>query len=47
MKKDYPNPGETFRNRPPVVVSSTDATGVAPNMPPDGEVGGELKDLVP
>ena len=35
MKKDYPNPGETYKNHAPVIVSASDATGIAPNMPPD------------
>ena len=47
MKKDYPNPGETFKKNPPVVASATDATGVAPNMPPRGEVAKELGDIKP
>ena len=38
MKKNHPNPGQTFRSNSPVIVSDTDATGIAPNMPSnDGE----------
>ena len=33
MKDEHPNPGATFQNHAPVVASSTDATGIAPNMP--------------